>query len=401
MFGVPKGNVHVIWGTAERFKYNGYLEATSEKLISMIKDSHKEDILFVPYSSLQLFSTNSPEGIFFGEKWKNHGDTIVRDGGAGTYHAACKSEYSNPYGLKGKFIPVAPSPEFTDFLVWHYNKYLRKYNIDGLYLDGGSALPSINKDMGCGYIRNGVMRATYPFFAFRELTKRTYTMLKEYGKEKGKDTFMIMHMSSNLIIPILSFNDAYLDGEQFYPGRVPLKDNYLDVMSLDFIRAEAMGQNYGIMPYFLPEITSDINAKDRTKATYQLTGLSILHNFELYAGSATSDMDEINKMYKVLDEFDIVDAKFIGYWKNQEFIKGQTDEIKCSLYRKAKGGALLCILNLTREAKSPTLTVEWDKLKSGAEVAVVDANSKKVQLVSGKQITINLAPLSYKLLWIK
>jgi hypothetical protein len=256
-------------------------------------------------------------------------------------------------------------------------------------------LSSTNQAAGCGYVRDGELRPTYPFFTTREVYKRIYTMLKEYGREKGKEMFMMGHMSGQMVAPVVCFCDSYLDGEHFN-GK--FKTDYTGILPLDYARSEFMGSNYGVMPYFLPVQKGVTN-----KITNELVGLMLIHDFDLWA--IWCKTEEVNKAYKALDEFGFVDAKFTGYWENSSSVSvfgEQEGAVKCSFYRKPKGGTLICVANLVDEPQQAMLTVDWDKLKSGEPLSVVDMQNKDaVVKISGKNLAVEIEPLGYKMLWVK
>ena len=102
----------------------------------------------------------------------------------------------------------------------------------------------------------------------------------------------------------------------------------------------------------------------------------------------------------ILDEFGIRNAEFLPYWNNEAVISGQDDNIKCSAYRKTGGGSLICVTNLTRSIQTPTLTVDWDQLKSGGTLEVEDIITHTPVTVSGDEITITVQALDYRLLWV-
>ena len=376
----PHPNVQILWPTPPVIRYYGYPEATDpQKYAARVKDSHAKGIGVVPYSIINAISGQAPEWSFYGEEWAN---------GAADPGSADVAEY------KAAVYGCSPARDWIDFVVWANDRYVRKYDLDGLYHDWTLVLPSSNRASGCGYLRDGRVRPTYPLFATRELYQRIYTMLKEYGKARGKEMFMMGHMSSQMVIPLLSFCDSYLDGEQF-TGLV--KDDYLDVMPLDHIRAEFMGHNWGVMPFFLPEFRGDF--AEKPEPTRHLVGLSLLHDFALWP--LWCKTDEVNRVYEALDEFGIVDAELLPYWGNADLVGGQSEAVNCTAYRKPKGGALLCVVNLTRQAQTPTLAVNWARLASPGAPSVVDALTKAPVPVQGNSVTVEIQPLNFRLLWVR
>ena len=373
-------NVHILWPTPEVIRYYGYPQATDPaKYAALVKDYRAKRIGVVPYSILNGISGQAPEWSFYNDEWAN---------GAADPGSADVAAYKAPlYGC-------SPGQTWIDFVVWANERYVREYDLDGLYHDWTMIFPSSNQASGCGYLREGKVRPIYPIFGTRELYKRIYTMLKQRGAATGKEMFMMGHMSSQMVIPILSFCDSYLDAEHF---RGLVKDDYLEVMPLDQIRAEFMGHNWGVMPFFLPEFTGDF--AEKPEPTQHLVGLSLLHDFALWP--IWCKTDEVNRVYKVLDEFGIVDAEFWPYWKNGDIIGGQGDAVKCSAYRKPGGGALICAVNLTRQPQTAALTVDWERLTPSGSVSVFDAVSKEPVPFQGQSVSIVISPLNFRLLWVR
>ena len=82
---------------------------------------------------------------------------------------------------------------------------------DGFYSDGITNLAACqNEAHGCGYRdRDGVLHATYPFFATRESLKRMYRLVKAQNP-RG---LVVNHCSFNLMTPIMPFSDVVYTGE--------------------------------------------------------------------------------------------------------------------------------------------------------------------------------------------
>ncbi len=375
-------NVDVLWTTPEYMPYFGYPQALNpEKYKTFVDGRHAQGLKLIPYSNIMGLGDNGPEYSLYGKEWENGIVNGSADGAA----------FAN-----SKFHVCSPSKDFTDFMVWGNNRYVRSLDLDGLYHDWTGVWESKNQLAGCGYVRDGAVRDTYPVFATRELYKRMYTMLKAYGKEKGKETFTVGHMSSWIIIPIVGFCDAGLDGEHLQ-GLV--KDTYLEAIPLDQWRAEFMGHNWGVIPLLLPQFTGE--SQTQPGPTNNLMGLTLLHDSAIWPSKWWMNTEAADRVYRAMDEFGMVDAQFLPYWNNSAVIGGQTDAVKTSAYRHPKGGSLVCIMNLTNTPQSAALSIDWDSLKSPAPLIVVDAFTKTPANVSGKNITIDIPPLDFALLWVK
>ena len=370
---VVGGDTGILWASTQLMPHHGYAEAVDAAAYrAAVQRHHESGLDVVPYSALLALDDQAPEAFYL-EEWQN-----------GKFWSSTLHK-SHP-----RF--VWPTGDWIDFVVWKNDRYVRELDLDGLYHDGTGVFPSVNRHAGAGYLRDGTVRPTYPYFATRELHKRVYAMLKQHGRERGRDTFMIAHMSTRMEIPHLSFCDATLDGEQFW-GMVT--DDYLEVMPLDHIRAEYMGHNYGVVPFFLPELHTP---EQRKALTPQLVGLALLHDFNLWP--IFCDRVEVNRAYRAMDEFGIVDAEFFPYWHNDELVRGQSAEVKCSVYRK-DSSALLCVMNVTREPVEAELRVDWAALVGKDKPVVADALASEAAPVSAVPLALRVTGQNYRLLTAK
>ncbi len=374
-------NVYILWPERETVRYYGYpAAADQDRYRALVKEQHDQGLKVVPYSLITCLSGQSPEWSFYGEEWTN--------GWVDDFS-------SDVLSYNGHVMGCSPSADWTDYVVWANQRYVRQFDLDGLYHDITHVMPSRNLAAGCGYVRDGQVRRTYPVFGIREIYKRVYAMLKEHGAARGKDTFMIAHMSTHLVPPILGFSDAVLDGEHF--RAVGVKDNYLDVASLDQWRTEFLGRNIGVAPFLLPEFSGE-HAK-APEPTRHLVGLSLLHDFALWP--IWCNVREFYSLQQALDRFDLRDAQALPYWSNAGILGGQNDTVKCTAYRKPKGGALLCVVNLTRQPQTAALTVAWARLQSGGALSVSDALSDAPVVPEGASLSMALPPLGIRLLRVR
>lgn len=109
---------------------------------------------------------------------------------------------------------------YNDYFVAAYERTLKEYDLDGIYLDG-STKPMLctNRNHGCGYRdTDGNWRGTYPIFATRDMLKRLYAVT-HFSKPEG---IVDVHESFCLCIPTTSFCDVIYTGEHepFSPERI-------------------------------------------------------------------------------------------------------------------------------------------------------------------------------------
>ncbi|MGB9619631.1 MAG: glycoside hydrolase domain-containing protein, partial [Armatimonadota bacterium] len=148
---------------------------------------------------------------------------------------------------------------------WFLNRCRRMMKTTGLrgfYLDG-SGTPQIcsNLEHGCGYKLGQETKGTLPILATRDLMKQLYLTTRAAG---GR-SFILAHTSSTIVLPCLSFADAYLDGEHIcgYPEiDQPLNVYNNPTYTLSGFRAEMMGHQFGIPAFYLKYPKQGAEAED-------------------------------------------------------------------------------------------------------------------------------------------
>ncbi len=347
----------------------------------------------LPYSMFAFMAPGMPECDFYWREWYNPlGFSSL---GEGLY----------------KYAAVRPVPSYIDFMVWKHRELIREYGHDGLYIDfAGLCQAALDVEHGLGYKRDGVEHpATFPIVATREIWKRMYTMLRQ----ENPGALLVGHTSENSCAPILSFLDIWEPGEGNWFGQ--LKDNYLEVLPLDELRAEFRAQHFGGISWWLPAWQRAAVLEDKDVAvrradgsvgtvsvekTHHMLGIGLLLDIFIWPITGTN-YAAVRPLYAVQDEFGMGDVEFLGYWDNASVIGGQTAEIRASAYRKPQGGALLVVYNTTRKTRVTRLGVDWERLKSNGPLEVLDAYTKEPVEVDGSALELEVPPLNYRLLWVR
>jgi hypothetical protein len=176
---------------------------------------------------------------------------------------------------------------------------------------------------------------------------------RDYAAVKGlpRETFTMAHMSGKITIPILAYDDSYLDGENF---RGVVKDSYLDVVSLDAFRAEFMGRQWGLMPFFLPEF--DAQHAAQVEPTRGMMALLMLHDVSLWP--IWCNVKVVNEALAALDEFGYVAAEFIPYFASVPPASTNMADVYVSAYKRPKGQVLLIVGNLSKEDRQGEVRIE-------------------------------------------
>ncbi|MBI2298929.1 MAG: LamG domain-containing protein [Armatimonadetes bacterium] len=375
MSPAPRADIDILWPTPnpDSQSYYGYPQATTPELFDKrVKAIHDGKRNAIPYSCLSFFSGASPEWPWFEKAWTTGG------GDSGSSDVAA-------YGAV--FEQINPtSKSYSDFILWKNVQFMERYGLDGYYHDNTHPYGFGPPARDCGWLDDKGWHPTYPILAYRDLYRRLYTAVKE----RKPDAWLMAHMSGKVTIPILAYEDAYLDGEHFR-GRV--KDSYLDLLPLDTFRAEFMGRQWGIQPFFLPEFSQEEAA--RVEPTRGLMGLLLVHDVQPWP--IWCNIEPVKAMYDALDAFGYVDSDFLPYFDPQPpaRVDGMAD-VYVSVYKRADGRALAVIANVSREARSGVVTFAGDRI--GVPVGSALAWPARTPLAkAGAGYRLDLPGLDYRL----
>ncbi len=277
---------------------------------------------------------------------------------------------------------------WADFIVWYIMNNVKRYGFSGIYIDNSLPMAVINPDVGAGYMRDGKMRPTTPWFAMREIMKRLYTATKFNAIEKNEPSMVMAHMSGELAVANLGFMDNRLDGEQYRYHFMHKKMAPHEVITLDTWRARFLSSNMGNMSSILTY---------SVQGSRNFVALLLLHNADMWINQEKDeDLVALHDMWQLQDDFGVQDSELLPYWKNEKIIRGQTDTLKVTAYKKTNGGTLMVIANLEKAATDTTLHIDWSKLKSPGELVVTDAQTGEVYEANGSSLDLSIPALDYK-----
>jgi hypothetical protein len=262
-----------------------------------------------------------------------------------------------------------------------------RYGLDGYYHDNTHPYGCARIEAGCGWKLGDRVYPTYPILAYRDLYRRIYAVVKSHNRP----TFNMAHMSGKVCIPILAYEDAYLDGENF---RGVVKGDYMDVLPLDTFRAEFLGRQWGIMPYFLPEFSAPYDGQ--VEPTRGLVAMLMVHDVAPWVIWCNAKVFE--EAFDALDAFGYVDAGFVPYFDPKPPAATEMKGVLVSAYTKP-GKALVIVANLSREDRSGTVRIDFARLglKPGAVLSWPD---KKAMTLNGDVVTLDVPKQGYRLLFV-
>ncbi|MBM4082505.1 MAG: hypothetical protein FJ278_22560, partial [Planctomycetes bacterium] len=231
-FGSPNAavNIAVLWSTLRTSTWHSFpVPPDPSWYHAEVRRAHEQGKKFVPYTNFNMQSNVGDEWGYWGEEW-------------------------NAYAGEGKAADVlamnvvnvrccAMNATWCDFITWKYKRYIEEYDSDGFYLDNSIPAQCRNR------LHPPEHHQRRHIFAARELMRRFYTVTKQ----NAPNNLMVCHMSATLCIPVLSFCDAIVDGEQYgWALDEKFDGHYMPLTPLDRVRAQLMATQWGQVPLFLP-----------------------------------------------------------------------------------------------------------------------------------------------------
>jgi len=282
---------------------------------------------------------------------------------------------------------------YADYAVWRIDYMMKRYGIDGVYLDEFGAESCLSAEHGCGYVdAAGQRRAARPAFAFRRLMRRIYTVVKRNNPDG------IVELHGRAPLPAMTFATHYLLGEQFMALKQADRPPLRSVVSLPMFRADFMGKPFGVPSTFL--------AYDRRPfLAAEALALGLIHDTPVRTGGfytrrAYDNIALISSVWQAMERFGTSRAKFVGYWENRILTPARND-VKCSLWRRPDCRLLAVVTNL---GESPRTCLKLDNdaagLPAGAAPVAADPLSDTTLTIKTGAVELDVPREGFRMVLI-
>lgn len=338
-----------------------------------VSDYHGFTTWWAAYTRLTgLVGTANPWFEQFGDEWAPTAEKYAVD-------------KSLPLAKQSTTVSQASS-SLRDFYLWGMNDLLERTQTKAFYYDVSRPVEDTNiyRDAKT-HAPRGPVEPKLNILGMRKTFQRLYTLLKQ----KHPDGIVFYHMSGEILLPIDSFCDTMIDGEN-YDILLDRKNNrgYENTLSLDQFRTEYSAQNnFGPSTTFLPDFERAGSIRpDEWKtlgmghADY-IIGLVLMHDSNLWWD--LMPVDQISKVYGILDNTGLnATWKYTPYWRQKDFAlpKG----INASIYRSPDGKKDVVVVMNTSGKDQPVDLALPAARKGRAVVKTIYS----AQAVSGKAVTI-------------
>jgi len=267
------------------------------------------------------------------------------------------------------------------------------------------------------YDRDGKRYPEYDWFGRRDMLKR---MCAVFYKKHGRLPIMRVHLAATLVVPIASFCDSVVTGENVNPAYfngTSLMDKYtvnakeitesLKNGGKDFLYyasdpdrwaieygGQAFGWNVCVMSNLTKSPQLDSTYAKSPEAARDYLAMCLTHDNTLWP--VFCDPNDAYKVVKIKQDFGIgdKDVKFYAYWGDEHPVT--VDGKECYAVAWQNGSKfLVCVSNLSLENQD--LTVTLDKSFFSGAIKVIDAESNEEVKLNGGKFKVNIPRRNYKL----
>jgi len=339
----PKPDYTILWPNKDDWKYFGFPEPKDEaRMKAQIQSLHDQGIKVLVYVQAEAIAANVPEYEKNIAAWQYLPEVV-------------DNFSSDVLAMGGAIHAVNPASGWADFFLDHLQNFLNTYDVDGLYLDNIYAYPDRNR---LQYPSGTV----YPILSFRSLVRKMYGLVKA----KNSHNLFMIHMSAHNLMPVLSFSDVILDGEDI-AARPWTCDDYSKMLNLEVFRGEIYGRQWGPAPMFLSTLGYK-KCLDTFQQSKYVLAYALLHGVLLW-GEFKDDI--VSSVYKIYDQFGVNNASYTPYWESGKYLRAAVNgkpaaDIKVSLYLSNEQGrrrSLLIVSNLGRSSESVDIQLDFKALQ--------------------------------------
>jgi hypothetical protein len=272
-------------------------------------------------------------------------------------------------------LPRGPN----DFQLWHWDRWIKKSNLSGLYFDETYLGEEWNYLAGNAYLTpDERVQPGYSYIGLRDLFKRLRYVFDADGK---KPPCVWLHTTSGH--PVYAWMpDVSMEGENVEPAS--LENDYIESLPASRIRSIDMGRNLGAAPFVMCQTDRHYNAAFSDPLVDQFVGWLLLHDVlpegvEFWQ-SLAGEMQMWND-----------DIRFLPYWKQKLGLECRTADVLVSAHVR-RGNAVIWIMNTAGAGRRAALAVDLTALGLDASrsVRVFDAETGEDYRLVGNLLSLEI-----------
>lgn len=309
-------------------------------------------------------------------------------------------DWYGTFGPGGLTNLCAASP-FQDYYLWRLKQSIEDTDLGAIYLDQPMGICA-NEHHGCGYVNYaGEWTPNAPIFARREFQKRMYRLFHEAHGQ----TRIMWHSSNQIIVPVISFTDIFLDGEEYSPTRISnpisyaygMREFYSDILPVGRMQAHHTGLQFGFAPSLLTKFNT-------TRAPSAASVSDVMGYFLVHDSHVRPIWSAYNHFGAYINdiwfEFPFADSRQYYYWEEHDGIGVESPDGFYILHAADDDQLMLILHNPLHAPMDFNISLDADALGLRGSVleALEDAESGQVFVPLDGHFEIPIAPKDLRIL---
>jgi hypothetical protein len=267
----------------------------------------------------------------------------------------------------------------NDFQLWHWDRWIKRSNLGGLYFDETYLNAEWNYLAGNAYLTaDQRVQPGYSYLGLRDLYKRLRYVFHANGKQPP---CLWLHTTSGH--PVYCWMpDVSMEGENVEPANA--ENDYLECLPASRIRSIDMGRNLGAAPFVMCQTDRHYNPAFSDPLIDQFVGWLLLHDvlpegvefWHVLAGEMQMWHDDI---------------RFLPYWKPRRGLECKTPDVLVSAHVRP-GCAAVWIMNTARAGRRAEVAIDLAALglDPGRPARVFDAETGEPYRLAGGMLRLDI-----------
>ena len=267
----------------------------------------------------------------------------------------------------------------NDFQVWHWDQWIRKSGLAGLYFDENYLGEEWNYLAGNAYLTpDERVQPGYSYLGLRDVFKRLRYVFEANGKRPPN---LWLHTTSGQ--PAYAWMpDVSMEGENVEPASA--ENDYIEALPASRIRSIGMGRNLGAAPFIMCQTSRHYNPAFSGPLIEQFVGWLLAHDV----------LPEGVEFWHVLTgELQMWhdDIRFLPYWKKGQGVESRTPDVLASAHIRP-GHAVLWIMNTAKADQKAAVALDLKVLGLDAArpIRVLDAETGEEHKIAGGALTLDV-----------
>ena len=238
----------------------------------------------------------------------------------------------------------------NDFQLWHYDQWIRKSGLNGLYFDENYLGEEWNDLQGTAYRTDaGRVQPGYSYLGLREFNKRIRYLFHGYGLAPPR---LWLHTTSGH--PVHAWMpDVAMEAENVEPANAD--NDYMECLPASRLRAIGMGRNLGAAPVIMCQADRHWKGTWCDRMIEQFLGWVLAHDcLPESAGLPWPVLAAELEMWQP-------DIRFVPYWKSGLGLESRTRDVVVSAHVR-KGHVVLWVVNTSHDDRTATVRLDLPKL---------------------------------------